>query len=97
MPIRRTEFVLAVQTAKNFPVANRASGKFFKSTVASGADPGTADFGTAENAHACGSVTNASSYGDFYEGASYACAWRFYGVYVFFRKAYCYKLMSCEL
>jgi hypothetical protein len=42
--------------------------------------------------NACGSVTNASSYGDSYEGASYACAWRFYDVYVFFRKAYCCKL-----
>ena len=41
---------------------------------------------------ACGSVTNASSYGDSYEGASYAYAWQFYDVYVFFRKAYCYKL-----
>lgn len=42
--------------------------------------------------NACGSVTNASFYGDSYEGAFYACAWRFYDVYVFFRKAYCYKL-----
>jgi hypothetical protein len=41
---------------------------------------------------ACGSVINASSYGDSYEDAFYACAWQFYDVYVFFRKAYCYKL-----
>jgi len=52
----------------------------------------TAAFPSKRKADACGSDTNGfSSYDDSYAGAFCACVWLFYGVYVFFRKAYCYK------
>jgi len=76
--------------AKKLSGSNRGLPEsFFNLTVASGADPGTAVPTCIGMPIACGSVTNASSYGDSYEDAFYACVWRFYDVYVFFRKAYC--------
>jgi hypothetical protein len=73
------------------PDSNVCTISVFKTTVASGADPGTASSELSELHIACGSVTNASSCGDSYEGAFCACVWQFCGVYAFFRKAYCFK------
>lgn len=84
---------IRTDSVKNFPVAQRLPESFEYATVASGADPGKACSELSELPFACGSVTNASSCDGSCEGAFCACAWRFYGVYVFFRKAYASKIL----
>jgi hypothetical protein len=92
LSVRRTDYVPTSATAKKLSGCNEASGKFFSRRWRLALTPAQWFTAKPKIPCACGSVTNASSYGDSYEDAFCVCVWRFYGVYVFFRKAYCYKL-----
>lgn len=78
---------------KNFPVAQAAPGKFFvrdgKCLGAEARQGCVRASGT--SLPVIQDTIGSSSCGDSCAGASCACAWQSYVVYVFFRKAYCFE------